>query len=325
MDVYFYEAFEEEAAHLKQHLPDDVTAEFTAETIQETGHDQPPARLISTRTQSRVPLGWADRIDGLLTRSTGYDHLLRYAEQVDTAPAMGYLPLYCNRACAEQALMLTLALLRRLPRQIRQFHDFHRDGLTGREAMNKTMLIVGVGQIGHALYQLAGAIGMHPLGVDIDPRHDDVTYVDFNETLPKADVIACTMNLTEHNRGYFNTRVLERVKPGAVFVNISRGELSPSSDLLDALEAGQLSGVGLDVYDHEAELAIALRRGENHVADKQVRAARQLALRDDVIATPHNAFNTIEAVDRKAEHSIRQVVHFLQQGHFLWPVPGTSN
>ena len=121
MDVYFYEAFEEEAAELKRYLPAGVNAQFDARTVQEAGHADvasPPAPLISTRTQSRLPIAWADHLVGILTRSTGYDHLLAYAQQTGGRVPMGYLPLYCHRACAEQAMMLALGLLRKLPRQV---------------------------------------------------------------------------------------------------------------------------------------------------------------------------------------------------------------
>jgi D-lactate dehydrogenase len=84
-----------------------------------------------------------------------------------------------------------------------------------------------------------------------------------------------------------------------------------------------LGAVALDVYNHEAVLAVALRSGEPS-GDAEVRAALELAARDDVICTPHNAFNTSEAVERKSEHSVQQIAAFLEEGQFLWPAPGSS-
>jgi len=69
MDVYFYEAFEEEADALKSLLGNQISYELTDKTIQESGHVNPPARLISIRTQSVVPIDWANKIDGILSRS----------------------------------------------------------------------------------------------------------------------------------------------------------------------------------------------------------------------------------------------------------------
>jgi D-lactate dehydrogenase len=320
IDVFFYEAFEEEARELRRLMPPEVRAGYTDATIQESGHAAPPARLISVRTQSQLPPAWAGHLGAILSRSTGYDHLAAYARATGTTAELGSLPLYCHRAVAEQAVLLWLALLRRLPRQERQFRQFHRDGITGAECQGRTLLVVGVGNIGHQVCRLGEALDMRVLGVDIDPGHADVEYVDFEAALPQADVLVCAMNLTEKNRGYFNADVWRRAKHGAVFVNVSRGELSPSTALVEALEAGRLGGVALDVYDHESELAAALRM-QRPSSDPEVRAAQQLAERDDAICTPHNAFNTVEAVHRKSEHSVRQIVAWMETGRFLWPAP----
>jgi D-lactate dehydrogenase len=318
-DVYFYEAFEEEAEELRHYLPATISACYTDLTVQEAGDVEPPARLISIRTQSKVPVEWAGALDAILSRSTGFDHLLAYAAAADGRVALGNLPLYCHRAVAEQAMLMWMALLRRLTRQMRQFHDFHRDGLTGAECQGRTLAVVGVGNIGREICDIGQALRMRILGVDRDRRFDDVHYVDIDDALAQADVIACAMDLNDSNRGYFDMAKWRRVKPGAVFVNVSRGELSPSTALLEALNAGLLSGVGLDVYDHEAELAVALRN-QTTPASAEALAALELAARDDCICTPHNAFNTLEAVDRKSEHSVQQIVAFLERGQFLWPV-----
>jgi D-lactate dehydrogenase len=213
-----------------------------------------------------------------------------------------------------------MALLRRLPRQTAQFRTFHRDGITGRECAGSTLVVVGVGNIGHETCAIGRALGMRVLGVDVEERHADVKYTDVATALPQADVLVAAMDLNRANLGYFDLAKLRRVKPGAVFVNISRGELSPSTTLLAALEAGHLAGVGLDVFDHEAKLATSLRAG---VPTDDLEAAATLALanRDDCLLTPHNAFNTAEAVHRKSEHSVEQIVAFRERGEFLWPVP----
>lgn len=319
-DVFFYEAFAEEEATLRKLLPPGIDAGYADPTIQEIGHKAPPARLISTRNQSRVPLEWRDALDGILTRSTGYDHLLEFAALPQPAPKLGYLPLYCHRAVAEQALMMWMALLRKLPQQMRQFHTFHRDGLTGLECQGRTLLVVGVGNIGREICQIGRGLGMRVLGVDLDPRDPTVEFVSIDDGLSQADVVVCAMDLNASNHNYFHADRLRKVKVGAVFVNISRGELSPSTVLLGTLRSGQLGGVGLDVYDREPVLALALR-GSKLSDDAEVCAAIELAKMENVICAPHNAFNSAEAVQRKSEHSIRQIVAFLKTGQFEWPVP----
>jgi D-lactate dehydrogenase len=320
LDVFFYEAFEEEDADIRRFLPANIAADYAALTIQESGHAAPPARIISTRTQSIVPVEWAPVIDAILTRSTGYDHLVAYRAIVSAPPAMGYLPLYCQRAVAEQALLMWLALLRRLPQQVAQFQAFHRDGISGGECQGRTLVVVGVGNIGHEVCRIGHALGMKVLGVDLLRKHSDIEYLSIDDALPQADVLVCAMDLNPTSVGYFDMAKWRRVKPGCVFVNISRGELSPSTHLVQALDAGHLAGVGLDVFDHEAALAVALRT-RSPVDDAEVAATLELARRPDAICTPHNAFNSIEAVQRKSEQSIEQLVAFLSTGRFIWPVP----
>jgi D-lactate dehydrogenase len=320
MDIFFYEAFAEEADALRQHMSSSIDAGYTWKTIQEYGADEPPAAVISIRTQSALPAQWATQLRAVLSRSTGYDHLLDYRNGIDRDLALGYLPLYCHRAVAEQAMLLWMALLRKLDLQVRNFTKFHRDGLTGHEAQGKTLLVVGVGNIGSEVYRIGRGLGMNVLGVDIVQDKTDVHYVSLAQGLRQADIIVAAMNLTPTNRGYFGYEVLRNAKRGAVFVNISRGEFSPSSDLLKLLREGHLGGVALDVYNQEPKLARALRSGSQATAP-ELRATLALAEMENVILTPHNAFNTEEAVQRKAEHSARQVAYFLAEGRFLWPVP----
>ena len=76
----------------------------------------------------------------------------------------------------------------------------------------------------------------------------------------------------------------------------------------------------MDVYNHESELAVALRTKQPST-DAEVQATLALSRRDDVICTPHNAFNSFEAVERKSDHSVQQIVALRDTGRFLWPAP----
>ena len=328
-DVFFYEAFAEEAEAITALVPDCVRAGFTWKTIQEHGRAEPEAPLVSVRTQSVLPAGWGGQVDGVLTRSTGYDHVLAFRRAAGRSVAAGYLPCYCVRAVAEQCMLMWTALLRKLPRQVAQFGRFHRDGLTGRECLGKTVLVVGVGNIGGEVVKIAEALGMTALGVDLVEKHDFVTYTTLADGLARADVIVCAMNLTGENAGYFSSECLGAARPGAIFVNCARGELAPAGALEALLDAGILGGVGMDVYEHETALAIALRAGKLAAADAlpadpAVAAALALARRDDVIATPHNAFNTAEALQRKAEQAVESTLQFLRDQTFPNPVPKDS-
>lgn len=319
-DIFFYEAFSEEVEALKRYLSQGISAEFVKETIQESKHSQAPAPLISIRTQSEFPSTWAGELSGILARSTGYRHLQSYLKVSGRKIPCGYLPKYCSRAVAEQALLLWMALLRKLPRQRENFKNFYRDGLTGEECAGKVLLVAGVGNIGGEIVKLGEALGMKVLGVDIEKKYSEVNYVSLSEGLSRADIIVAAMNLTSCNKGYFSYQLLKEVKPGAIFVNVARGELVSSGDLLKLLEEGRLGGVALDVYSQENELAESLRNASSST-NLEVQATLKLGKHPAVIFTPHNAFNTREALERKAEHSSQQVNYFQKHGRFLWPIP----
>lgn len=316
-DVFFYEAFEEEQAALKRYLPDSINAGFAWQAIQETEHQSPPARIISIRTQSVIPPEWAGKLDAVLSRSTGYDHLLRFFKGEADSPALGYLPCYCVRAVAEQAMLLWCSLLRKLPRQMEQFHRFERDGLTGRECKGRCIAVVGVGRIGYETACIARALSMTVVGVDPVKRHADINYCRPAEAFSQADVIVCCMNLNEDNHGYFNQAVFDQVRPGTVFVNVARGEMVVTRDLLAALDSGRLAGAGMDVHENENELAVALRGGGGVSADT-LELMDRLRSHPNVILTPHNAFNTDESVEEKSRQSAEQITEFMSKRAFIW-------
>lgn len=318
-DVFFYETFQEEETLLKKYISDDINAGFTSKTIQEYNSDI-PAKIISVRTQSLIPDEWNNSIDAIITRSTGYDHLERYLKKNSSNIKCGYLPLYCNRSVAEQAAMLWFALLRKLPKQQKQFYTFSRDGLTGTQCLNKNLLVVGVGKIGYEICRIGKGLNMNVYGIDIVKDHPDIDYTDIKQGVKEADIIVCAMNLTENNYGYFNYELLKNAKRGTIFINISRGEISPSSFLLKLIEENHLGGVALDVFIEEPYLSTSLRN-QGIISKEEVQATLALSKYDNVILTPHNAFNTHEATDNKAKQTITQLDFYIQNNKLLWPIP----
>ena len=330
-DAVMYEAFEEEERELKALLPKGRKYLFTWKTIQESGHKTPPGKVISVRTQSKIPVEWAPLIDGIITRSTGYDHISEYLKTCGRPLKAAYLPEYAARAVAEQAMILWSSCLRLLKTQTINFKNFHRDGLTGREIKGKTIVIAGVGRIGTQIVDIAKGLGMTPIGIDIAPNKGlekkyGLEYLSWEEALPQADVLACALPLTSATRGLVNGKRLSSIKKGAVFVNVGRGEVSPSEDLLALLESEVLSGIGLDVYDHEKEIASVLRDGVDvsslpEASRRGVMAIQKLMMHPRAILAPHNAFNTQESVGRKSKETAANLESYFSTGDFLTAIP----
>ncbi len=240
-DVMFYEAFEEEEQEIKRILPREIRAGFTPKTIQEEGALPLPAALISIRTQSRIPLEWGQSLKGILTRSQGYDHVLAFRRECKTDIDCGFLGNYCSRAVAEQAALMMMALLRKLKKQEGNFISFSRDGLTGLECKGRKVLVVGVGNIGREIVDIARGLRMAVMGVDIDPALKDLDYVALSEGMAWADVVFCALSLTEKTDGMLDYRAFEKARQGVVFINIARGEISPVGDLKKLLDEGKIA------------------------------------------------------------------------------------
>ena len=120
-----------------------------------------------------------------------------------------------------------------------------------------TALIVGVGGIGGETARLAAAFGMTVIGVD-ERRGDKPPGVAelhraaaLDELLPRADFVILTVPHTPETEGFMNRDRFRRMKRGAYFINIGRGMTTRLDDLVAALEAGEIAGAGLDVFEQE--------------------------------------------------------------------------
>ena len=294
-------------------MPRDWVATFHSGTVQASAHPTPPTPLVSIRTQSRIPTEWRPHLNGILSRSTGADHVASYA-----APhlSVGYLPEYCSRAVAEQAILLALSLQRKLPQQMDQLHHFNRDGLVGRQCQGCTMIVAGAGRIGLQIARLGKALGYHVLAIDPIKRHEELNYSSWAEALPRAQLLMLSMNLTEENRGLIAAELLATAPEDLLIVNVARGELFHLPDLANLLAQDKIGGIAMDVYPEENLFAELLRTNTPPPSTSTAHLLNTIIQDPRVIATPHNAFNTVEALAAKCDETINQLHHFKQHQKF---------
>ncbi|HET9125342.1 MAG TPA: D-2-hydroxyacid dehydrogenase [Solirubrobacteraceae bacterium] len=125
------------------------------------------------------------------------------------------------------------------------------------ELRGKTVLILGMGEIGVETARLTRALGMHPIAVNRRGRSDspDVDEVHPPEglhgMLERADALVVTLPLTDQTAGLLNAEALARLPPGAILVNVGRGGVIDERALIDALRQGRLRGAALDVFASE--------------------------------------------------------------------------
>jgi phosphoglycerate dehydrogenase-like enzyme len=212
------------------------------------------------------------------------------------------------RAVAEHAMALILALSRRLPEardnQAKRVWRGMIGDLSRREDElgGKTLLVVGLGQIGGRLAELAKAFDMRVIGLRRDPAAGrgaaDAVHAmgEFNSLLPEADFVALTCPLTRETERLVDADALARMKPAAYLVNIARGRVVDEAALVEALATRRIAGAGLDVTVEEPLAPSSPLWGMEHV-----------------LLTPHTAGETRRYEDNVIE-ILRDNLGRLQRG-----------
>lgn len=197
---------------------------------------------------------------------------------LEAARARGVIVSWTPEAPSDSAAELTVGLLLGLARHIAAADRLVRRGGWERKIgvllKERTVGIVGLGRIGSRVARLLRPFGCRLLATDIDPavapRAADlgVELVALPDLLARVDVLTLHVPLTPATRGLIDAAALARLRPGALLVNTSRGEVLDEAALLAALEAGHLAGAALDVFCEEPYQG-------------------PLAARDDVLLTCH--------------------------------------
>jgi len=251
--------------------------------------------------------------------STGFDHI-----DVDACRerniAVCNVPLYGDTTVAEFAFGLILALARRFRPTFARVDrgDFSRTGLAGMDLAGKTLGLVGTGRIGSHLARIAHAAEMEVIAYDLRPNpalteEYGVRYMDLDELLREADVISLHVPYTKATHHLINAERLRLVKITALLVNTSRGGAVDTGAVADALREGRLGGVAFDTFEGEEVWIQEEFQGAGEASEDELRDALEsfgLLHSDKAILTPHNAFNTREAVDRILDASIENIRAF---------------
>jgi D-3-phosphoglycerate dehydrogenase len=187
-------------------------------------------------------------------------------------------------AAAEHTLALLLATARRIPAADASVRagEWARSRFQGFELRGRTLGIVGLGRIGRAVAERAGAFGMRLLGSDPNVSPDalgrlPVALVDLDVLLAEADVITIHVPLAAETRHLLNAAAIARLKPGAVVLNVARGGVVDEAALAAALRDGRVAAAAVDVFEQEPPAGSPLLDAPN------------------VVLTPHIAASTTEA------------------------------
>ncbi len=283
------------------------------------------AEIISCFTTSRVSSEVLEHFGNLkliALRSVGFNHI-----DTDFCKSHGIYventPNYGNMTVAEFALALLFDVTRKVTNS---YNDLQKSVINphktiGVEIFGKTIGIVGLGAIGAEMARLANGIGMKILGFDIKEREDlkekyYVQYTDFEGLVRNSDFISLHSPLTKDNYHIFNKEIFEMMKPSSFIINTARGELIDTQALYNALIDKKIAGAGLDVLESEEiltapEYLIDIGRMTPQSLQKTVLNNKLLQL-DNVIVTPHIAYDTHEAINRILNTTVENIFAFCE-------------
>ncbi|QDV32756.1 hydroxyacid dehydrogenase [Tautonia plasticadhaerens] len=254
------------------------------------------ADAIVTRTYGTIDAELLDaagpRLRVVGRHGVGVDHV-----DVPAATERGILvvstPGANKEAVAEHVFAFMIGLSKHFPLQmasLREGRFMDRTKHMGRDIFEKTIGIVGFGNVGRVVGRIAhAAFSMRVLYNDIVPAPEDVENaagalrVDFETALLEADYVTMHVPLDEGTRGMIDRRALSLMRPDAILINTCRGPVVDERAVAEALDAGKLWGYGADVF-----------------AEEPPPADHPLIGRPDVMLTPHSAAQTVESLRNMA-------------------------
>ncbi|MBS3133549.1 hydroxyacid dehydrogenase [Candidatus Woesearchaeota archaeon] len=257
----------------------------------------------------------------IATMSTGFDH-------VDLAACrkrgiiVSNVPYYGENTVAEHTFALILAFSRKLIESAERTRrgNFSPHGLCGFDIKGKTIGVIGTGHIGMHVLRMARGFEMRMLAYDVKKdvagsKRLGFKYVSLDTLLKKSDFVTlhCPYNKQTHHM--INNNNIRKMKKDAYLINTARGGLVETEALLNALNSGRLAGAGIDVLEEES----AIKEEKQLLAKRFIPNLRTvlenhiLLGNENVIITPHNAFNSIEALNRILNTTIDNVSAYLRK------------
>jgi D-lactate dehydrogenase len=222
------------------------------------------------------------------------------------------VPAYSPYAVAEHTVALMLAVERRLHRAYNRVREgnFALEGLLGFDLRNKRIGIIGTGRIGQIVARIMRGFGCSLRAYDPFPNDEvrdyGVRYVDLDTMFAECDVITLHCPLTPETHHLIDEAALNKMKPGVMIVNTSRGALIDTRAAIEALKDGRIGNLALDVYEEEGDLFF------EDLSDRVIQddVFSRLLTFPNVFITAHQAFFTEEALTNIAQTTLGNATAF---------------
>lgn len=269
----------------------------------------------------------------ITTRSTGFDHIdCAYAREKGIA--LGYVPAYGEHTVAEFTMGLILTLSRKLYMgidRIKRDNSFSYEGLTGFDLKGKTLGVIGAGRIGRNVIRMARGFDMKVIAYDRSPQPNlekelEFSYASIDEVLAQSDIITLHVFYSPETHHLINMDNIDRIKKGAYLINTARGPVVDTKALVLALEKGILAGAGLDVLEEEGVMKDEMgywwkeTPGSEYSNLETILLNSMLTNMSNVVITPHNAFNTREALCRILDADVENIKMFIDTSKVVYEI-----
>ncbi len=258
----------------------------------------------------------------IATMSTGYNHIdLKEAKKRKITVCN--VPTYGSTTVAEYTMGFILAVMRKivLAHDKTRKGEFDLEGLRGEDLEKKTIGLVGFGKIGQEVARRAKAFDMEVIAYDPYAnasliKSKGCKKVSFAELVKKSDVVSLHMPLVESTYHLINKKTIAKMKDGVMIINTARGELIDTNALAQAILSKKVSGAAIDVIEEENVIKDKSSVFNEHFDEAQYNMKAVVAnhiIRElsNVIVTPHNAFNSREAIARIVDATIENTKAFI--------------
>ncbi len=222
------------------------------------------------------------------------------------------VPAYSPHAVAEHTVALILTLNRKTHKAYNRIREsnFSLEKLIGFNLYNKTVGVIGTGQIGSIFCEIMQGFGCKVIAYDIKESNNlkekGVEYKSFDEILHNSDILSLHCPLTPETHHLINSSTFSKIKKGAMLINTSRGAVIKTADVIEALKSGKLGYLGIDVYEQEENLFFK-DLSESIIQDDLI---VRLMTFHNVIITAHQGFFTKEALDQIATTTLKNFTDF---------------
>ena len=276
--------------------------------------------ILSTPTDAAlIEAFYKQGVRFISTRTIGYEHIdLQKCKQLNMHVGNA---TYGSESVADYTIMMMLMMLRKMKLVMRSYEiqDYGFDQVLGQNITNKTIGIIGTGNIGETIIKHLQGFGCEILAYSKNQKASLkglCKYVSLDELYQKSDIISLHLRLCDDTYHFINDESIQKMKDGVMIVNTARGGLIDNKALIKALDTHKICAAALDVCEQEAGIYYNNHKGE-------VLPSHDIKILNgymNVLMLPHLAFLTDDARKDMVYHSVESCYYYYKNLNNPWQI-----